>query len=926
MTYRRRIATTILTFVFLLNLALPVLAASSGAPLELPLNDDPEPVIEPELKAQFLVEEEAGYMIQFRSQPNLSLAFELDWETRGRFVVNSLTFRADKSQERVRAYLDLRGVDYQAFWINNSILVSASDQTTFSGLLNFVEIDSLRARRRPTLHEPVASAPAQDVNASGLEANIARLAADQVWAQGYTGDDIIVANIDTGVNYLHPALVDQYRGNLGEGEFDHNFNWWDPAIGGSDSVPNDWHGHGSHTMGIMLGAVAEGNDADSESNQIGMAPGAAWLACQAFEGNDAELLECGQFLLAPWDLNGQNPDPTKRPHIINNSWGDCVQYLDTWYLGMVESWLAAGIYPVFSNGNTSSCGYASPPGLNTVGNPARYGLVTGVGSTGHHNGLYATHSNWGPTDDPDITNPNGNPNLKPQVVAPGVDIRSADKSGANYRLMSGTSMSAPHVSGLVALMWDAAACLIGEVVATESIIQATANPVLYDDGTGDGARSPNYATGWGEINAPAAVQAARDYCGADFRLDAAPEEVSICAPQVARYDINIDPITGYDQPVNLSLGSELPGATLNFEPNPVLPSNSSVFEIRSTSTIPAGRYELDIVGISGTLVHNDQVLLNVYQNVPTVPVLAKPLDGAEAVSVTPAFSWSPQDLATYYRLEIARDVAFEQIIYSVDVQDTSHGMPTWLDHNQEYYWRVSAGNECGLSVPQTGRFSTKSPAAILLVDDDDDSPDVSGYYGDTLDALGLNYDLWNTWNSDDEPTSDRLEPFDVVIWFVGDEWQAAAGPGNEAETALASWLDMGNCLIINGQDYLWNRGVTGFVSEYLGLAEFENDLKHESVTGVGEAFEGLGVYSLSYPFFNFSDALTPGASAVAILDGDQGTAGLAVANGVYKTSLWGFPFEAIASAAEREALLSASIDWCHSEAEPYQIFLPLIEG
>jgi subtilisin family serine protease len=925
MIIRRQIFAALLTLMLILNLALPVLAAPSRAPSGMPLPDDPEPVIEPELKAQFMVEEEAGYMIQFRSQPNLSLAFELDWETRGRFVVNSLQFRADKSQERVRAYLDLRGVDYQAFWINNSILVSASDQTTFSGLLNFVEIDSLRARRRPTLHEPVASAPAQDVNASGLEANIARLAADQVWSQGYNGADIIVANIDTGVNYLHPALVDQYRGNLGEGEFDHNYNWWDPAIGGSDSVPNDWHGHGSHTMGIMVGAVAEANEADGESNQIGMAPGAAWIACQAFEGNDAELLECGQFLLAPWDLNGQNPDPSKRPHIINNSWGDCVQYLDTWYLGMVESWLAAGIYPVFSNGNTSSCGYATPPGLNTVGNPARYGLVTGVGSTGHHNGLYASHSNWGPTDDPDIVNPNGSPNLKPQVVAPGVNIRSADKSGDDYRLLSGTSMSAPHVSGLVALMWDAAACLIGEVVATESIIQATANPVLYDDGTGNGARSPNYATGWGEINAPAAVQAGRDYCGADFRLDAAPEEVSICAPEVALYDIDIDPITGYNQPVSLSLGTELPGAALSFVPNPALPLEGSVLRISSSSQIPAGSYAVDIVGISGSLVHNDLVVLNVYQDIPQVPTLSTPLDGADAISVTPSFSWSSLEQSTYYRLEVSIDVAFEQIVYAVDVQEASHSIPTWLKHNQEYYWRVSAGNDCGLSTPQVARFSTKSPAAILLVDDDDNSPDVSAYYQDSLDALDLDYDLWNTWNSDDEPPADRLAPFEVAIWFVGDEWQDAAGPGNEAEIALASWLEKGNCLIINGQDYLWNRGVTGFVSEYLGLSDFENDLKHESVTGVGQAFEGLGVYSLSYPFFNFSDVLTPGPSAVAILEGDQGTAGLAVANGIFKTSLWGFPFEALALPAEREELLSAAINWCLAEGETYEIYLPLIE-
>jgi len=161
---------------------------------------------------------------------------------------------------------------------------------------------------------------------------------------------------------------------------------------------------------------------------------------------------------------------------------------------------------------------------------------------------------------------------------------------------------------------------------------------------------------------------------------------------------------------------------------------------------------------------------------------------------------------------------------------------------------------------------------------------------------------------------------------VGDEWQSAAGPGDDAEIALASWLEGGKCLIISGQDYLWNRGVTDFVSEYLGLSAFSNDLKHESVTGVAEAFDGLGPYSLSYPFFNFSDALTPNAFASVMLEGDQGTAGIALNKGQFKTSLWGFPFEAIATAAERQALINAAIEWCGSEAESYEIFLPLIDG
>ena len=913
MKHKQHILIGILIFTTLFGLAAPAVqplvarAADEGT--------DPEPAIEPELQAQFMVEQEAGYMIQFRHQPNLDLAYELDWETRGRFVINMLQISADTSQQRVRAYLDAKGIDYQSFWINNTILVNVSDQTTFNGLLSFVEIDALRARRRPQLVEPIENIAAPMTVPNAAQSNIAQIGTAEVWALGYDGSGIVVANIDTGVRYTHEALIDAYRGNLGDGNFDHNYNWWDPALGGSDREPNDWHGHGSHTMGTILG-----------SGGIGMAPGAQWMACQAFEGNDSELLECGQFLLAPWDLNGQNPDSSKRPHIINNSWGDCVQYLDTWYLGMVESWLAAGIYPVFSNGNSTSCNYSSPPGLNTVGNPARYSNVTAVGSTGNADGVYASHSNWGPTDDPDVLNPAEYPNLKPQVVAPGVDIRSAARTGnSDYRLMSGTSMSAPHVSGLIALMWDAAPCLIGEYATTESILQVTARPVPYDDGTGNGARSPNYATGWGEVDAPAAVQAAKDYCGADFRIDAAPETVNICAPEAALYDININPLLGFDELVTLDVQNPPAGATLHFEPDSLVPPGSSVLTLGATQSIAAGDHEFGIVATSGDLVHTDMVTLHVDQTAPAVPVLSFPADGADNISVAPTLRWDAISQAYYYRIEVAADAAFNIILQTAEVAETSYTLPTWLENSTRYYWRVQAGNYCGLSSPTAASFTTRTPVSVLLVDDDDNNPDVRGYYTAALDTLGQAYAVWDTHNSDTEPSAAQLAPYEIVIWFVGDGWKSPAGPGISGEGALADWLDTGGCLVVSGQDYLWNRQVTDFIGEYLGVASFAGDAAQTSVIGVGEAFSGVGPYSLNYPFYNFSDSLTPTAGATVALQGDKGNAGLLVDTGVYKTTLWAFPFEAVSPAADRAELLEHTLAWCRSGAVEYQIFLPLIE-
>jgi len=475
----------------------------------------PGVMVEPELEVAMRSRGEAGLLIDLRERPDLSPALTMSWLERGRFVVDALRSTAERSQARVREYLDGKRIPYEAFWIDNLIVVPSATREVLDDLLSFDEIEIVRARRMMGLIEPVTRAEALPVGRA-IEPNLSHVGADQVWTMGFDGDGIVVANIDTGVRYTHEVLQPHYRGNLGGGVFDHDYNWLD-GVDGSSAAPYDDHGHGSHTMGIMVGD-------DGGTNQVGMAPGATWIACDACESSsgcpETALLTCAQWITAPYPVGDpSSPDSSKRPQVVNNSWGDCGQSYDNWYQGVVDSWHAAGIYPVFSNGNASNCYYPTPPGCNTVGNPARYGNVTGVGSTGQSNGAYATHSNWGPTDDPDTVNPDGYPSIKPQVAAPGVNIRSSYRtSDSSYYTMGGTSMSAPHVSGLVALMWQAGPCLIGDYAQTETIMMSTATAIPYASncgGEGPG-NVPNQATGWGEIDALAAVTEATIWCNTDW--------------------------------------------------------------------------------------------------------------------------------------------------------------------------------------------------------------------------------------------------------------------------------------------------------------------------------------------------------------------------------------------------------------------------
>lgn len=348
----------------------------------------------------------------------------------------------------------LKGMGYQVeqYWINNSVLVKDAPLHLLSLLIQLAskgdpiaaDIVSI-SPNRVIARIPSQPLHSEDVSHSHLLANLRinslgelkgllpslqMIKADKAWMKT-RGEGVVVANIDTGVDFLHPQIKNKYRG------FDatlkttsHEYNWYEP-----DAVvpfPHDVHGHGTHTLGTIVG------------ENIGVAPGAKWIAargCGVEQCKERELLAAAQWVMCPTDSKGENPRCDLGADVINNSWGGGVtdEASLTWFSAASQAWTEAGMIPIFAMGN-------SGPGCGTAGTPGDLTNVIGVGAI-DEKGSLTFFSSRGPGSDH-----NGHAVMKPDLVAPGQAIISC-KRGATGELiaMSGTSMASPHVAGAAAL-------------------------------------------------------------------------------------------------------------------------------------------------------------------------------------------------------------------------------------------------------------------------------------------------------------------------------------------------------------------------------------------------------------------------------------------------------------------------------------------
>lgn len=448
------------------------------------------------------------FFVLMKEQGDISSAqFLTEKEEKGEYVFQILRGVANRTQGDIQDFLKSKNAPFRSLWIVNAIYVPKGDAQLIEVLAQREDVAEIINNPISRLSLPPAENAYASLQTRGVETiawGVQRIKADSVWALGYKGENVIIAGEDTGYDWTHPALKPKYRGWNGT-KADHNYNWFDAIhaapnktgnpCGYDIKFPCDDGSHGTHTMGTMVGS--------NDTLITGVAPNAKWIGARNMDRGDGTLqsyVECFQFFLAPTDTLGKNPQASKAPHVINNSWycstsEGCNSSNFNILENAVLACRAAGIVIVASAGNSgSNCSTVSGP-------PAFFSKAFSIGAT-RSDDTIAGFSSRGPVTI------DGSNRLKPNVSAPGVGILSTIPNNQFSGTFSGTSMAGPHVAGTVALMISANPALAGQVDTIERIIEQTAKPLITAQNCGSvlGTQIPNNTYGFGRIDALAAVK------------------------------------------------------------------------------------------------------------------------------------------------------------------------------------------------------------------------------------------------------------------------------------------------------------------------------------------------------------------------------------------------------------------------------------
>ena len=446
----------LLITILVSTLALPALVFQSHALAAFgqpPIIDSPVLVAMQAAKAGDMI----TVIVTMRQQANLNQFPGLDRAGQQEALIRGLQATAAASQASLNAFLNLRRgqglVDQTtSFWIFNGQSVSATSSV----------IQELAAR--PDVAE--ISTDAIDILPAAVpEANLVSINAPALWSMGYSGQGVVVSNLDSGVSLDNPDIAARWRGGSN--------SWYDPYRQHPTS-PIDLSGHGTWTMGVMVAGDASGAS-------IGVAPQAQWIAARIFndQGSSTKtaIHQAFQWLLDP-DGNPSTPDA---PQVVNNSWTMSNPGCDLSFQLDLQSLRAAGILPVFAAGNFG-------PSVSTSASPANYPEALAVGAVDNNGAIYA-YGSRGPSACGEVST------IYPDLVAPGVNIRTADLYGM-YTSQTGTSLSAPHVAGGLALLLS----------AFPSLSASHQQSALINSAVDLGDPGPDNTFGYGKLDLLAAYQ------------------------------------------------------------------------------------------------------------------------------------------------------------------------------------------------------------------------------------------------------------------------------------------------------------------------------------------------------------------------------------------------------------------------------------
>lgn len=569
---------------------------------------------------------------------------------------------------------------------------------------------------------------------------------------GVDGSGVVVGILDSGIDPDHPDLAGKTLA------FE--------SFVDDTTEPNDENGHGSHCAGTIAGGAASGR-------AIGVAPGVKLVVGKIFSKaglTTEEVILAGMEWIV--DPDGV-PNSGDEPRLISNSWGGGPGRVV--FRPAVQAWRALGILPIFAAGNDG-------PREETLGTPGSYPEVLAVGATTVEETV-AEFSSRGPAfwDGVEL--------IKPDVSAPGRKVTSA-RVGGGYKVLSGTSMATPHVSGLAALVAQARPDLDAE--GLRQLLEAT----TLD--RGPLGRDPDWGTG--RIDCVATLAVATDGGALEG------EVVDSAGVPVPWASVRLQ---GVERAVGLD--------------------DAGRFRVR----LPAGSYQLEVTAF-GLEPASLQAAVVADQTAQHTIALASAPTGQVAV-----LARDPQGRPLPATVEVLGQArpgfqAGADAVVRADLPEGSHTLRVSAYGHQPLVLEdvsVETGATLGLEVEMA-----KLPPVLLI--DDDRGQDFERYYTASLDRLGVGYELVDHDAVEDSLTLHRLQQYEVVLWFTGKDSQHLLK--RQEMHMLLRFLQQGGRLFMTGQEVGFVAEDEAFYTQGLRAEYLADGTSFRAVEGDGLAFALTG--------------------------------------------------------------------------------------